>query len=163
MMRLHIDRAALAAGSPEPIVVRAFEGGKAGAVVHAAEVEILGPSKFVFDPAHPLESGAYAWIETSARVKCLKRPEPDKPHTHRCTACGTSWTHHPAVVTDQDKAHQCPTCGKSQYQVSNFPRLPRSTFDEILNGFLLGATVALAGYVAYRLWILKSSPIQGIQ
>jgi hypothetical protein len=120
MMRLHIDRAALSAGSHEPIIVRSFKDGKpVGEPVHAYAAEILGPARFVFDPVHPLPpAGTYAWIETHARVRCLREPPADVPHAHVCPKCWTRWQHTAADTKDQDAAHRCPKCGASQYRVA---------------------------------------------
>lgn len=73
MMRLHLDKQALAARSREVIHVRQFVGEREVGATHAVSVDILGPSRFVYDPAHPLPgTGTYAWIETHATVRCYR-------------------------------------------------------------------------------------------
>lgn len=71
MIRLHIDKQALAQKRREVIHVRQFVNNREVGATHAISVEILGPSKFVYDPAHPLpRTGTYAWIETQAKIRC---------------------------------------------------------------------------------------------
>lgn len=40
---------------------------------YAHEVEILGPSRVVYSPDHPLSCGAKVWIETEADVVIHER------------------------------------------------------------------------------------------
>jgi hypothetical protein len=40
------------------------------------------------------------------------------PHSHKCS-CGAIWVHDPAKVTDSQKEHECPTCGKEQWYKNN--------------------------------------------
>jgi hypothetical protein len=62
---LHIDKAALAAGSPAPLVIRTEHG-----AFPAREIRVLGPSVIVYHPESPLPpAGTYAWIETDAAIE----------------------------------------------------------------------------------------------
>jgi hypothetical protein len=146
MIRLHIDKAALAQGSPEPIIVREFNGkGTEIRTLHAMAVEILGASRFIFSPLKPLPpAGTYAWIETHAKVKCLKLPPPDVEHSHRCAHCGTRWSHVPDATVDHVAAHTCPRCGRLQYAVA----VPESQTFSVSSAlaatlFVLGTATAL--------------------
>ncbi len=68
LKRLHIDKAALSAGSPEPIVIRLEDG----SMIHARALWWEGESCFRFEPGSPLQpGGTYAWIETYARLAYL--------------------------------------------------------------------------------------------
>ena len=46
-------------------VCRVEEGKK---IIYGRSVEILGPSKMVYDPENPLRCGAKLWIETEAEI-----------------------------------------------------------------------------------------------
>jgi hypothetical protein len=39
---------------------------------YAHEVEILGPSKIVYNPDNPLSCGAHVWIETDGEIIIIK-------------------------------------------------------------------------------------------
>jgi len=66
--RLHVDKRIIATdrntGSRSaPLTIQTSKGSH-----KAVEVEIRGPSKFVYRPDKPLSCGARAWIETLAEV-----------------------------------------------------------------------------------------------
>jgi hypothetical protein len=66
--RLHVNRFRIAAdrqcGKQSPALTIQTSKGSHKAV----EVEIRGPSKFVYRPDKPLSCGARAWLETRAEV-----------------------------------------------------------------------------------------------
>lgn len=70
--RLHVDRRRLAAdvkaGSKSAVLTIQTSRGSTKAV----EVDIRGPSRFVYRPEKPLSCGARAWIETRAEVFCIE-------------------------------------------------------------------------------------------
>ena len=70
---IHVNRTILAqnakTGEDKPtITVKTYKSNE-----YAHEVEILGPSKVVYDPARQLSCGARVWIETQAPVNLIHR------------------------------------------------------------------------------------------
>lgn len=68
--RLHVDKHVIRANinrAPEDaepaITIQTSKG-----PLKAFEVEVLGPSKFTYQPCSPLSCGARLWIETTAEV-----------------------------------------------------------------------------------------------
>jgi hypothetical protein len=60
----HVIRANRKTGASDPpITVKTYKGN-----TYASAVEILGPSKLVYQPDRPLACGAHLWIETTAPV-----------------------------------------------------------------------------------------------
>ena len=68
---IHINRNIIQAnaknGTTNP-VCRVQCGNK---IVYCMEVEILGPSRMVYNPNNPLPCGAKLWIETEGRVNLI--------------------------------------------------------------------------------------------
>jgi len=67
--RIHVNQHNIRAngkdGGNRPVMtVKTYKG---NTVCH--EVEILGPSKLVYQPEHPLACGAKVWVETHAEVR----------------------------------------------------------------------------------------------
>lgn len=71
--RIHVNQHAIKAnrldGGSRPVVsVKTYKWHKFG-----MSVEILGPSKAVYQPSKPMKCGARVWIETNAEVKIKEK------------------------------------------------------------------------------------------
>lgn len=63
----HVIKANRKNGVNNPILtVKTYKDNK-----YAHEVEILGPSKIVYQPDKPLSCGAHVWIETQSEVNII--------------------------------------------------------------------------------------------
>jgi hypothetical protein len=63
----HVIKANRKNGVNNPILtVKTYKDNK-----YAHEVEILGPSKIVYEPDKPLSCGAHVWIETQSEVNII--------------------------------------------------------------------------------------------
>lgn len=63
----HVIKANKKNGVNNPVLtVKTYKDNK-----YAHEVEILGPSKIVYQPNKPLSCGAHVWIETQSEVNII--------------------------------------------------------------------------------------------
>ncbi len=77
--RLHVDQRIIAQNrkrapqDAEPaITVQTSKG-----PLKAFEVEVMGPSRFVYRPTEPLGCGARLWIESTAEVRIVRSSQSD--------------------------------------------------------------------------------------
>ena len=75
--RIHVDKHIIAqnrkrdpADAEAVITIQTSRG-----PLKAHEVEVLGPSRFVYRPTKPLSCGARLWIETKAEVRIIPKGE----------------------------------------------------------------------------------------
>ncbi len=61
--RVHVDQRKLRNGDPDPITIQTSAGS-----LKATEVQIHGPSTFLYRPDQPIACGARLWVETTALV-----------------------------------------------------------------------------------------------
>lgn len=63
----HVIKANKKNGVNNPVLtVKTYKDNK-----YAHEIEILGPSKIVYQPDKPLSCGAHVWIETQSEVNII--------------------------------------------------------------------------------------------
>ena len=63
----HVIKANKKNGVNNPVLtVKTYKDNK-----YAHEIEILGPSKIVYQPNKPLSCGAHVWIETQSEVNII--------------------------------------------------------------------------------------------
>jgi len=70
--RIHVNQQRIArnkkdGGSRAVVTCKSYKDNRYG-----SEVQIMGPSKVIYRPEHPLPCGAVLWIETESEVVILR-------------------------------------------------------------------------------------------
>lgn len=70
--RIHVNQHAIASnrknGTDDPVLtIKTYRDN-----TYAHEIEILGPSKLIYNPDKPLSCGARVWIECECEVKIIR-------------------------------------------------------------------------------------------